>query len=682
LAFSQIFEASNKIPDTIFYNISGGRQTIEIDRESAWQRDVDWHEGTQPRALSWSSLIPIPDRNVILIRNNQNRIIQVFNAEQPISYWNSIFDKIKSSSSTDINKKMMSDPNSEYGFFMQRNHPYLGNNRVRTHLKSGCYLVNHIIPDAPNSINRLDGKHLGVIDKTGKFVLPIIYEYIELIGDEFLVKKDGLMGIVNTQSEIILPLIYETAAVKQDGSVVFSKNGKVKKVYNGEKKKLSTINDYDWIDENRLDDNINPSSSDLIMVVKNGKYGLVNRNFEVVVAPIFHYLSYAQPNGLIRVCDGNKWGFLDKKGMIVIPIEYDDAIEFYEGRSLVKKGDSSFCIDINGRLTSGCVERYAKWEFTEGGSYTQYIKGRRIVSRPPFKGVTDDEGKLIIPIMYAHIIGMESNTSKYRWSKLYYKASIGNRWGVMDKNGKVMIPFVYDEVYDFMGGMELYMVRKNNLYGLFDKKFNEMLPCVYEGIDFVTFKGKYWFRKKEKWGLMDKDQKVIIEPQYDSHGWMKNGKIQVTKNKKNGIIDTLGQIIIPLMYDGLDDETHNGLIVASLKNKWGYLDSLGKIAIPFEYDDIRKFYKSIAGVKKEGNYFFINASNERINSNTYDFIDHDWFGKEGIKVMRNKKVGIVDVKGNEVIPCEYDDINGYSVDKGFSLIKGHRQIWMKINSAN
>jgi hypothetical protein len=124
------------------------------------------------------------------------------------------------------------------------------------------------------------------------------------------------------------------------------------------------------------------------------------------------------------------------------------------------------------------------------------------------------------------------------------------------------------------------------------------------------------------------------------------------------------------------------LIVASLKNKWGYLDSLGKIAIPFEYDDIRKFYKSIAGVKKEGNYFFINVSNERINSNTYDFIDHDWFGKEGIKVMRNKKVGIVDVKGNEVIPCEYDDVNGYSVDKGFSLIKGHRQIWMKLDSAN
>jgi hypothetical protein len=681
LAFPQIFEEKNNTPDTIYHNISGEKQLIEIDRESAWQRDVDWHEGTQPRALSWSSLIPLPERNVILIRNRQNVIIQVFNDAKPISYWNSIFQKNKTVAS-DSKIKMISDPHSEYRFLKKSHYPYLGNQLVRTHLKNGCYLVNHIIPDASNSINRLDGKHLGVIDSTGMFVLPIIYEYIELIGDVYLVKKEGLVGIVNKQSEIILPLIYEAAAVKQDGSVVFSKNGKVKKIYHGEKKKLSTINDYDWIDENRLDDKINPSKSDLIMVVKNGKYGLVNRNFKVMVAPIYDYLSYAQADGLIRVCDGQKWGFLNKNGSTVIPIEYDDAIDFYEGRSLVKKGDSSFCIDMNGRLTSGCVERYAKWEFTEGGSYTQYIKGRRIVSRAPFKGVTDDEGKLIVPIMYAHIIGMESNTSEYRWSKLYYKASIGNRWGVLDKNGKVMIPFVYDEVYGFMGGMELYMVRKNNQYGLFDNQFNEVLSCVHGGIDFVTFKGKYWFRKKEKWGLMDKDQKMIIDPQYDSYGWMKNGKIQVTKNKKNGMIDTLGRIIIPLMYDAMDDETHHGLIVAELKNKWGYLDSLGKITIPFEYDDIRKFYKSIAGVKKEGNYFFINASNERINSNTYDFIDHDWFGKEGIKVMRNKKVGIVDVKGNEVIPCEYDDINGYSVNKGFSLIKGHRQIWMKINPSN
>ena len=76
----------------------------------------------------------------------------------------------------------------------------------------------------------------------------------------------------------------------------------------------------------------------------------------------------------------------------------------------------------------------------------------------------DDSGKLVIPIMYAHIIGMESNTSEYRWSKQYYKAAIGNRWGILDKDGKMMVAFIYDEVTDLRGSASLYTVRKNERY--------------------------------------------------------------------------------------------------------------------------------------------------------------------------------------------------------------------------
>lgn len=670
--------SNNKIPDTLYYSIYCNRTLIEIDRESAWQRDVDWHEGTQPRAMEWSQLIPLPDRNVILIRNKEYIITQVFNSNQPLSYWNSIFQHNKTTAASDNKKMIFSDPYSAFRYSRQTRYPYLGNHRVRTHLNNGCYLVNQVNPDAPNSINRLDGKHLGVIDSAGLFVLPIIYDYIELIGDEYLVKKDGWVGIVNNQSDIILPLIYEAAAVKQDGSVVFSKNGKVKKVYHGGKKKLSTLNDYDWIDENRLDDNINPSPSDLIMVVKNGKYGFVNRNFEVVVAPIYDYISYARPDELIRVCDGKKWGFMNKKGTIVIPIEYDDAIEFYEGKALVMKGDSSICLDKNGLPTTGCITRYAQWEVKEGGSYTQYIKGRRIVSRSQLKGVVDDSGKLVIPIIYSHIRGMESNTSEYRWSKLYYIAAIGNRWGVLDKDGKVMIPFIYDDVVGCKGGMEYYTVNQNNRYGLLDNQFQTVLPCTYEGIDYVTCKGHYWFLEKGKWGLMNQEQQVIVEPQYDGHSWMKNGKIQVQKNKKFGMIDSTGKIVIPVNYESLGDQFHHGLLVACQQKKWGYLDSLHQRVIPFEYDDIRNFYKSITGVKKGKKYYFINLKNERVSDQLYDFIDHDWNYNGMIKVMNNGKVGLVNDQGTTMVPCEYDDLMGYSPDKGCLFIKGKEKVWIKV----
>lgn len=49
-----------KIADTIFYSLSDNSIVIEIDHESAWQRDVNWHEFKQPRALMWNQLIPHP----------------------------------------------------------------------------------------------------------------------------------------------------------------------------------------------------------------------------------------------------------------------------------------------------------------------------------------------------------------------------------------------------------------------------------------------------------------------------------------------------------------------------------------------------------------------------------------------------------------------------------------------
>lgn len=445
-SIAQPIEEKIKLPDTIFYSMSDNRIVIEIDYESAWQRDVNWHEFEQPRAMEWSQLISLPGRNVIIICDRKKSITQVFNSDQPPGYWTAILkNKIAG---------WYSKSSKEENFLIKHfnTRPYLGNKRVRTHLNNRCFLVDMVNPDPPNSINILDGKHLGLIDSAGDFIFPIIYDYIELVGSDYLVKKDGLVGIINRQSQIVVPLIYESASVKLDGSVIFESKGKVKKVYKSPSGEQRTLDDYDWIDENRLDDPVTSRTSDLIMVWKNGKYGFVNRNFKVAIPVIYDFAGYANPEGLIRVCLNKKWGFLNNKGEMIIQFEYDDAIEFYEGRTIVRKSGNSFCIDKLGRETTGCIARYADWKITEGGGYNQYIKGRRIVSRDYQKGVIDDFGRLVCPIIYNHIRGLESNVSEYRWSKFFYKAAIGKRWGILDKDGAVMVPFIYDEINDFKGG--------------------------------------------------------------------------------------------------------------------------------------------------------------------------------------------------------------------------------------
>uniref|UniRef100_A0A7V4E4H2 WG repeat-containing protein n=1 Tax=candidate division WOR-3 bacterium TaxID=2052148 RepID=A0A7V4E4H2_UNCW3 len=47
---------------------------------------------------------------------------------------------------------------------------------------------------------------------------------------------------------------------------------------------------------------------------------------------------------------GDKWGYIDKKGELIIPPLFDSAGMFNQGKALVKIGDKYYYIDKKGRL--------------------------------------------------------------------------------------------------------------------------------------------------------------------------------------------------------------------------------------------------------------------------------------------------------------------------------------------
>ena len=49
-------------------------------------------------------------------------------------------------------------------------------------------------------------------------------------------------------------------------------------------------------------------------------------------------------DGLARVKLDNKWGFINKTGEEVIPLQYDDADYFKDGVAKVKLGDEEFLL--------------------------------------------------------------------------------------------------------------------------------------------------------------------------------------------------------------------------------------------------------------------------------------------------------------------------------------------------
>ena len=55
-----------------------------------------------------------------------------------------------------------------------------------------------------------------------------------------------------------------------------------------------------------------------------------------------------------------------------------------------------------------------------------------------------------------------------------------------------------------------------------------------------------------KYKLADKYGKIIT-PEYDEIGHLSEGMIYVQKNGKFGFVNTKGELVVPLIYDGVND---------------------------------------------------------------------------------------------------------------------------------
>ncbi len=100
------------------------------------------------------------------------------------------------------------------------------------------------------------------------------------------------------------------------------------------------------------------SSEGLARVQLGNKYGFIDRSGQMVINPQFGFAeSFSE--GLARVQLGNKYGFIDRSGQMVINPQFDSAGSFSEGLAAVELGDDSYRINKQGQilLDPTCVAR-------------------------------------------------------------------------------------------------------------------------------------------------------------------------------------------------------------------------------------------------------------------------------------------------------------------------------------
>jgi hypothetical protein len=194
-----------------------------------------------------------------------------------------------------------------------------------------------------------------------------------------------------------------------------------------------------------------------------------------------------------------------------------------------------------------------------------------------------------------------------------FRVNVGNKWGIMNENGKMEIKPQFDyinqklnriigykdsicqeiTIYGEIKPVPVYISRKHNLgfglsrinngcfIGIVDSLGNMILDYKYLEIHSFSPQGKYYpydmakVNYRGKFGYILKDGTFIVEPKYDVLKAYQEGMARVKINGKWGFIDVSGKKVIDIKYDYLEPFT-NGKSKVILGDETFYIDTLGK----------------------------------------------------------------------------------------------------------
>ena len=274
----------------------------------------------------------------------------------------------------------------------------------------------------------------------------------------------------------------------------------------------------------------------------------------------------------------------------------------------------------------------------------------------PFKkenkwGFMDRNGKLMIPAVYDWVEPFSEGLA------LVIKS---DQLGFIDKSGKLVIPFQYEEGESFQEGLAI--VSKDGKFGMIDRNNHAVIPLKYELIG-SFYSSLAVVADEENYGYVNKKGEVIIPLELEYAKDFDKGYAVVQLNGKMGMINTIGKLSVSAEYQWLETFNQYGLARAKGDSLYGILNQNGSVKLPFQYDRIGEFSHGLSLIAAGGKYGYIDRIAETKIPLDFDFIPEAvvWgkFESGYTKFLHQRKYGIIDSAGNKIFPAIFEDVKSY-----------------------
>jgi hypothetical protein len=361
--------------------------------------------------------------------------------------------------------------------------------------------------------------------------------------------------------------------------------------------------DYPFMQELAVD--IDLFQMKLYPVIQNGRYGFMNGQGKLIIPSMYNEVGPFQ-EGLAVVSKDDKFGIIDKKNQVVVDFQYDEILEFVNNRAIVRKEQKYGVIDRLGKLIFPLV--FDDISYT--GSLYDTEKDEKIrMYDLNFQEVAFVDGVLELSFSQwmsnqhpeYEFIGELDLTSNRAVVK------VAGQLNYIDSTGKLILTNPLEwfpdalSVAKFNNGFAVY--RKKEKYGLIDLNGKLVQKAVYESSGPYT--GFWPVKDKGNWALLDVKGKVVLPFEYDFIRYSPEMGYLVGREEVFGLVNEGGKMLLPVSFSNIKPFEEQ-FFYLTIEDKHGLFTRDGKEVLAIQYDRILR-YDSESLELKEGeklSYYF------------------------------------------------------------------------------
>lgn len=370
---------------------------------------------------------------------------------------------------------------------------------------------------------------------------------------------------------------------------------------------------------------------------QNQKYGVIDRNGNIVIEAEYGAVQIPNPSKAIFVCvkeynentkEYETVVYNEKKEVLLSNYKNVQAISIYTNVNSTPYEKSVLTYKENGKYGLINLEgkQITKPVYDEISSIN-YKEGTFLVKQNELEGIINMKGKVIIKCEYESVTSdnyySENGNKKQAGFIVSKKTEDGYRYGYANYRGTIILNPIYtqlERVTEIANEKGVYFIAfKNGQAGLL-KNNKEILNYEYEDIQYNVLGSIFVTKRNGKYGAVNQEGTTVLYPEYDNvyTGGM---YLNALKDKDIFIFDLNGNKIETNKVSKTKTENANYYITIDKNNKYKVVDSKDNIIIDKDYTYIEYLL---------GDYFI---------------------------VERDSKSGIIDSNGKSVIELKYDSIS-------------------------